>query len=222
MNVSILPPHFSSQSTTKGTFFFRTRRYIRSKLVPKDFSRQAVVQHALGDAINNLGVMAASIIMMYVKSEGRFYADPAMSVLIAMGIFYYASKMVKNSGMILLGSVPGNVTVHQVKENLEAVDGVRNVHNVVIWALSQSKCVVTAHVVLESDQVEESSQTNAHIVHVKGGRLLEGSSRKAVLGRLDEALREAVSPTEIYSITLQIEAYDPCSEDDTTDQSSAD
>ncbi|GAB7345963.1 hypothetical protein MBLNU457_4186t2 [Dothideomycetes sp. NU457] len=216
MNVSILPHHLTSQSETKDSFSSRTRRYMRKKLVPKDLVNQTVVLHAFSDAINNVGVMAASLIMMYVKSTARFYADPAMSVLIAAGICYYAWKMVRSSGMILLGWVPEDVTVHQVEKTLRAVHGVKDVHNVVTWALSQTKCIVTAHVVVEPGEAEGFDQNNTHTAQ-EGARVSEGSSGNALLGRLNDALRDALGATEIHDMTLQIEVYSPCSEDDTTD-----
>jgi zinc transporter 1 len=46
----------------------------------------AVVVHILGDVLNNLGVIAAALIMMLVKSSARFYADPAVSMGIAIMI----------------------------------------------------------------------------------------------------------------------------------------
>jgi len=85
MNVPIVSHQLPSPS--KPSFLSRTCRYIRQKLIPKDLGRRAVVQHVLGDAVNNVGVMIAALVMMLVKSKYRFYADPAMSVLIAMGLF---------------------------------------------------------------------------------------------------------------------------------------
>jgi Co/Zn/Cd efflux system component len=46
----------------------------------------AVVIHILGDVLNNLGVIAAALVMMLVRSSARFYADPAVSMAIAIMI----------------------------------------------------------------------------------------------------------------------------------------
>jgi zinc transporter 1 len=46
----------------------------------------AVVIHILGDVLNNLGVIAAALIMMLVQSPARFYADPAVSMGMAIMI----------------------------------------------------------------------------------------------------------------------------------------
>jgi len=177
-----------------------------------------VVLHVLSDAANNVGVMAASLIMIFAKSKARFYADPAMSVVLAMGIFAMALPVVKRSGKILLGSIPDDVTIHQVERTLEAVDGVKNVHNVVVWRLSEAKCVVTAHVVVETTDAGESGQIKFD--SEKGGveHVTNVASENAFLVRLAEALREALAPTEIYNMTLQIERQGTCSEPESTTQ----
>lgn len=46
----------------------------------------AIIIHILGDILNNLGVIAAALIMMFLKSPARFYADPAISMVIAIMI----------------------------------------------------------------------------------------------------------------------------------------
>ena len=48
--------------------------------------------HVIGDAINNIGVIIAALVIMLAKNDSRFYADPGVSVGIAI--------------MILLSSIP--------------------------------------------------------------------------------------------------------------------
>jgi len=125
--------------------------------------------------------------------------------------------------MILLGSVPKNIKVHQVEKTLKAVEGVSSVHSVMIWRLTEAKCVVTAHVVVEPHTVHKeggrvSEGAVLHTVPKEGGRVSEGAAGNALLGRLVQALHEVLTPAEIHSMTLQVEAHNPCDEDGTTDQ----
>ena len=46
-----------------------------------------VLIHIGGDAINNIGVIIAGAIIWKTNSPGRFYADPAVGVAIAIMIF---------------------------------------------------------------------------------------------------------------------------------------
>ena len=80
-----------------------------------------VILHVIGDAVNNIGVMIAAIAIWKAKSEKRFYADPAVSLFIAIMIFLSAVPLVKNSGLILLQSAPLGVDLEDIKHDLEKV-----------------------------------------------------------------------------------------------------
>lgn len=45
-----------------------------------------VLIHVFGDAANNLGVIIAALVVWKAKYEGRYYADPAVSMAIAIVI----------------------------------------------------------------------------------------------------------------------------------------
>ena len=51
-----------------------------------------VLLHVVFDAVNNLGVIAAALVIWLAKYEGRYYADPGVSMGIAV--------------MIILSSIP--------------------------------------------------------------------------------------------------------------------
>ena len=51
-----------------------------------------VLLHVLCDAANNLGVIAAALVIWLAKYDGRYYADPGVSLGIAI--------------MIILSSIP--------------------------------------------------------------------------------------------------------------------
>lgn len=77
--------------------------------------------HILGDAVNNLGVIIAALIIWKVEGEGRYYADPAVGVFIAVMIFLSAIPLVRNSGAILLQIAPGGISLEDVKHDIEKV-----------------------------------------------------------------------------------------------------
>ena len=51
-----------------------------------DLGMMAVLVHIAGDALNNIGVIIAAAVIWKAKFEGRFYADPAVSMGIAIMI----------------------------------------------------------------------------------------------------------------------------------------
>lgn len=62
-----------------------------------------VLLHVLCDAANNLGVMAAALVIWLARYDGRYYADPGVSTGIAI--------------MIMISSIP----LGKLSHNLETL-----------------------------------------------------------------------------------------------------
>ena len=77
--------------------------------------------HVLGDAINNVGVIIAAVIIWKIEGERRYYADPAVGVFISIMILLSAIPLVKNSGAILLQTTPKGINLEDVKHDIEKV-----------------------------------------------------------------------------------------------------
>lgn len=112
----------------------------------RDLGIFAVLIHVIGDAINNIGVIISALIIWFVKSPSRFYADPAVSMWIAIMIFGSAIPLTKRSGKMLLMSTPAGVKTEDIKHDLEAIPGVLSVHELHVWCLDQRKSVASAHI----------------------------------------------------------------------------
>lgn len=97
-----------------------------------------VLLHVLCDAANNLGVMAAALVIWLAKYDGRYYADPGVSMgiglmiilsSIPLGMLLYMfpfqdsahACIVRRSGHILLESAPTGVDPSDVQHDLEKV-----------------------------------------------------------------------------------------------------
>ncbi|KAG9513241.1 zinc transporter 1, partial [Aureobasidium melanogenum] len=118
-----------------------------------DLGMMGVLIHLVGDAINNIGVIIAAAVIWQAKYEGRFYADPGASMGIAFMILASSIPLVKNSGAILLESVPLGVNLEDVKHDLEKVEGVTSIHELHAWRLSQNKALASAHVLTSDDSL---------------------------------------------------------------------
>ncbi|KAK5004986.1 hypothetical protein LTR28_008249, partial [Elasticomyces elasticus] len=58
-----------------------------------DLGLMGVLIHVIGDAINNVGVIIAALVIWLARYEGRFYADPGVSVGIALIILVSAAPL---------------------------------------------------------------------------------------------------------------------------------
>jgi solute carrier family 30 (zinc transporter), member 1 len=87
----------------------------------RDLGMLGVFIHVLGDAINNIGVIIAAVLVWQLKAEGRYYADPAVGIFISLMILLSAIPLVKKSGAILLQTAPKGVNPEDVKHDIEMV-----------------------------------------------------------------------------------------------------
>lgn len=63
-----------------------------------DLGIMGVLVHVIGDAINNIGVIVAALVIWLAKYDGRFYADPGVSMGIALLILASAIPLGKYFG----------------------------------------------------------------------------------------------------------------------------
>ncbi|OJJ46393.1 hypothetical protein ASPZODRAFT_96615 [Penicilliopsis zonata CBS 506.65] len=109
--------------------------------------------HVIGDAANNLGVMAAALVIWLAHYDGRYYADPAASMGISVMILLSSIPIVRRAGLILLESAPNGVDLGDVKHDLEKIPGVLAIHELHIWRLNQHKSLASVHVVISDHSV---------------------------------------------------------------------
>ncbi|GME64428.1 putative cation diffusion facilitator 1 protein [Neofusicoccum parvum] len=136
-----------------------------------DLGMVGVIVHVLGDAFNNIAVIVAALVIWLVKSDARFYADPALSTVIALMILASAIPLTKRSGTILLQSAPPGVRLDDVKHDLEMIPGVRSVHELHVWRLDQKKAIASAHVVVGEESLStfmQKAQTVSECLHAYG------------------------------------------------------
>lgn len=120
-----------------------------------DLGMMGVLIHVLGDAINNIGVIIAALVIWKADYEGKYYADPAVSMGIAFVILLSSLPLVRKSGTILLQSVPLGLDPEDVQHDLEAIPGVESVHELHIWRLNQEKAIASAHLVVSDELISD-------------------------------------------------------------------
>ncbi|KAI2607447.1 cation efflux protein [Hypoxylon fragiforme] len=137
----------------------------------RDLGMMGVFIHVIGDAFNNVGVIIAALVIWLTTSQHRFYADPGVSMGIAIMILLSSFPLVKNSGKILMQSAPKGVDLEDVKHDLEKIPGIESVHELHIWRLDQKKAIATAHVVVSNNNMTDfmtRARTVGECLHAYG------------------------------------------------------
>lgn len=102
--------------------------------------------HVLSDGLGSLGALAAGAVML---NRHWYRADAVASVLICAGIVLSSYWLLRDSVHILLEGTPSHLDIDEIRQALEGLEGVREVHDLHLWSLSQGAESMSGHVVLE-------------------------------------------------------------------------
>jgi len=111
--------------------------------------------HIIGDAISSVGVIIGGVVIYYT---GWFLIDPALSILIALGIIAGSYGLVTESVNILLESAPSHINMETVAAEIAAVNGVREAYHVHVWTITSGVYALSAHVIVDDMPVSGSRE----------------------------------------------------------------
>jgi len=99
--------------------------------------------HVVGDTVSSVAVIAAAV---WISFTGQVIADPILSGIIAILIVISATRLFRETIMILLQFTPQSVDFDAVVADMTTVKGVDGVHHVHLWSLCSDINVLDAHV----------------------------------------------------------------------------
>ncbi len=114
----------------------------------EDLNIRSAFWHMLADAWVSLGVVASGVGILLT---GLTVLDPLVSLLIVGVIVKGAWPLLRESTEILLESTPPGIKTAHVVEAIEKIHGVKNVHDLHIWAVEPKLVMLTCHVMVEGD-----------------------------------------------------------------------
>ena len=111
-------------------------------------NQKAVNLHMLEDVLGWLVVLVGAIVMRFTNFV---LIDPIMSIGVSVFILINAIKNLKEIADLFLEKAPHNVEVAKIKEHLEEIDGVLDVHHIHLWSIDGQNNFATMHVVTDCD-----------------------------------------------------------------------
>lgn len=109
-----------------------------------DLNIRGAYLHMVADAGVSLGVVVAALIIMLT---GWLWLDPAISLVIAVVMFWSGWGLARDSVNLALDGVPRGIELVEVRDYLAGLEGVAEVHDLHVWAMSTSETALTAHLV---------------------------------------------------------------------------
>ena len=122
---------------------------VLSKSKSESLNIKGAFLHVLSDTLGSVGAISAGLIMYYTE---WYQADPLISMLISVLIFYGSSKLIRESINVLLEGVPYGIDVNAVERRIIELKGVKGVHDLHIWCITPTRmCIMSAHVVVSKE-----------------------------------------------------------------------
>lgn len=121
-----------------------------------DLNIRSAFWHMLGDAWVSLGVVLSGGAIMVT---GWAVLDPLVSLLVVGAILHGAWPLFKESLDVLLESTPPTISASHVAATIEAIPGVRTVHDLHIWAVEPRLIMLTCHVLTDRGHASDLLHT---------------------------------------------------------------
>jgi cobalt-zinc-cadmium efflux system protein len=109
-----------------------------------DLNIRGAYLHMAADAGVSFGVVVAALVIM---ATGWLWVDPAISLCIAAVVLASGWGLARDSVNLALDGVPKGIELAKVKDYLLTLEGVTELHDLHIWAMSTNETALTAHLV---------------------------------------------------------------------------
>ena len=117
---------------------------ITHSMSKNNMNMKAAFLHNLSDAFASIGVIVAgSLIILYQW----YWVDTLVTLAIGGFILYQGILMLPKTIHLLMEGAPEGISLDDIKDELESLDGVIDVHHIHLWSLDETRIALEAHVV---------------------------------------------------------------------------
>ena len=115
----------------------------RSTKEEENLNIKSALWHFIGDLLNSIGVIISAILIYFT---GLTILDPLISMIIGGVIFMGGAKIIRESYLILMESVPDQFDLESIRSDIKGIEGVEDVHEMHLWTVTSNHYSLTAHV----------------------------------------------------------------------------
>ncbi|MFX1320455.1 MAG: cation diffusion facilitator family transporter [Promethearchaeota archaeon] len=110
---------------------------------------KSVFYHMIGDAASSIGIVVASIIILYTNLN---ILDPIVSIGISMVILYWAWSVLKESTRILLEMAPKGLNIDTINDDLKSTfKEIKEIYNVHLWTITPDMLMFSAYIKIDDE-----------------------------------------------------------------------
>lgn len=118
----------------------------------KDLNIKGAFLHMAADAAVSLGVVLAGLA---ISITHLYWIDPVISLIIVVVITIATWGLLKESFFLSMDAVPKEIDYDKVEKYLNSVKGVKEIHDLHIWAMSTTEIALTVHLVIPDHRKDD-------------------------------------------------------------------
>jgi len=111
---------------------------------------RAAYVHLLSDAISSFAVIIGAVFIIFFKI---YWIDPVLTIIISLYILKETYSIVKESVNVILMSSPEEIDLHELKNIVEHIPGIHNIHHVHLWKLTDNDTHFEGHIEVDDISV---------------------------------------------------------------------
>lgn len=123
-----------------------------SKANRRSLNVESAYRHVLTDLYGFIGTVIAGIVIV---TTGFSRADSIASLVVVALMLKAAIQMLRPALRILLEATPEDIDLEEVRRHLLELHEVSSVHDLHVWTLTSSLPILTAHVVVTDDCINQ-------------------------------------------------------------------
>lgn len=112
----------------------------------ENLSVRGAYLHVLGDLLGSIGAVTAGIVIL---TTGWTPVDALTSLLISALLLVGAWRLVREATEVLLEAAPAHIDVTEVLAELQAVEGLGDIHDLHVWTLTSGFVALSGHGVID-------------------------------------------------------------------------
>lgn len=121
---------------------------------------RAAFLHNLADALGSVAVIVAGTLVILFD---WVWVDPLVTLMIAAYILWHVWSEIGGVFRILMLGSPPQMDGELVARSIEAVDGVREVHHLHLWAMQEHAAALDAHLVIDGGEWSRADRIKSEV-----------------------------------------------------------
>lgn len=128
----------------------------------RNINIRAAYLHLISDTLSSVTVIIGALLIIYLDV---YWVDTLITFMISIYILYQAWKIIRQTIDILMQSTPQGINLPEIRKELEALDGIDNIHHIHAWNLDDHSIHFECHVELKRDMRLSEAEGIQRAIH---------------------------------------------------------